>query len=63
MEPRKSGTSFGGRQERRSPQPPPQPWDRPKEEPEEKEARSRFDARAVLDRLWQQRGGKGGGKR
>ena len=62
---------------RRSPQPPPQPWEKPepRDEAPKREAQDEsvgvgekpaggFDARKVLDRLWQQRGGgKGGGRR
>ncbi|MEW5737621.1 MAG: ribonuclease R [Myxococcota bacterium] len=65
----------GGSDNRRSPQPPPQPWDRPSPregEPEvrepdvgegEKPAASGFDPRTVLDRLWKERGGRGGNRR
>lgn len=44
-------------------QPPPQPWDVKKAPDEEEQGgeapaqSSKFDARAVLDRLWKERGG------
>ena len=52
---------------RRDP-PPAQPWERKKPEDEERQEEAApkqgFDPRAVLDRLWRERGGGGrGGKR
>jgi ribonuclease R len=57
----------GGKEGRRSEQPPPQPWEKKGEaERDEETPRERFDPHAVLDRLWKQRGGgggRGGGRR
>lgn len=70
---RPQGARFADRPRRA--QPPPQPWEK-KPEPTEEDERPRksedqqqqqaggkFDARAVLDRLWRERGGGGGRKR
>jgi ribonuclease R len=60
---------FGrGEQDRRREPPPPQPWEKKKDEAEPEERTPTrtpggFDARAVLDRLWRERGGGGGRKR
>lgn len=60
MEPRGTARSFVQEKPRRE-APPPQPWDRKKddeERPQEERPKQGFDARAVLDRLWRERGGK-----
>ncbi|MFT3708632.1 MAG: ribonuclease R [Archangium sp.] len=65
-----SSSSASRRDKPRREQPPPQPWDKKPDAPEEEQSAGvaessgprKFDARAVLDRLWRERGG-GGKKR
>ncbi|MFZ5440768.1 MAG: ribonuclease R [Myxococcota bacterium] len=57
---RPQGARFFEERKRRE-QPPPQPWQQKREEEREETepaAPKQFDARAVLDRLWRERGGK-----
>lgn len=71
-ESRLAGWRRAKRGDGRSAQPPPQPWNAPEKagadagpprarDEDVEKGQAGFDARAVLDRLWRQRGGNGGG--